>query len=193
MTFNVSHQTSPDWQALRKGLHSFVRSRVPENDIDDVVSDILEAIVRNKASLQTADNPSAWIYAVARSKITDFYRKQGRHRMAQYDLKTDPTLPGSPKNQSVDARPDMTGLSDCLLGFISSMPDADRTVLTEIDLQQTRQTDFATRYDIALPTVKSRVRRARKRLRDRLVSCCPTGMPDGCNNTCRGTTPCGVN
>lgn len=193
MTFTVSYQTSPDWQALRKGLHHFVRSRVPENDAEDVVSDILEAIVRNKAALQTSGNPSAWIYAIARSKINDFYRKQRRQRMAQHNLKTDPTLSGAPENQSVHTRPDVAGLSDCLSGFISNMSDADRIVLTEIDLQQTRQTDFATRHAVALPTIKSRVQRARKRLRDRLISCCPTAMTDGCNNKCHSTISCAAN
>jgi len=194
MKFASTHHTNSDWQALQKGLRSFVYHRLPQDAVDDVVADILETIIRKKSDLRSASNPSAWIYAVARSKVADFYRRQGREHIALQTLNTDPTLLNN------DELHDKPGLHDCVMGFIGRLSETDQTVLEEIDINGTRQTDFATRNAVALPTVKSRVQRARNRLRDRLIACCPTGTEDDgednsgdaktCQGPCDGTTSC---
>lgn len=197
MKFASTHHTNSDWQALQKGLRSFVYHRLPEDAVDDVVADILETIIRKKSDLRLASNPSAWIYAVARSKVADFYRRQGREHTALQALNTDPTL------LNHDEPHDKPGLHDCVMGFIGRLSETDQAILEEIDINGTRQTDFATRNAIALPTVKSRVQRARNRLRDRLVACCPGGdLGNGgdigdaggdataCNGACQNTGAC---
>lgn len=193
MKFASSHHSSADWQALQKGLHRFVQTRVPVNEVEDVVSDILEAIIRTQSTLSTASNPSAWVYAVARSKIVDFYRRQSRKRSTTNNLQSDPTWYGHAEMIPVDTQPDEADLSTCLSDIISGMDDDDQNILTEIDLKRTRQTEFSARHAIRLPTVKSRVQRARKRLRNRLIACCPDGTSDGCGNTCQNNTTCATN
>ncbi|BDW94484.1 hypothetical protein MACH10_01690 [Thalassospira tepidiphila] len=183
MKFASTDHTNSDWQALQNGLRSFVYHRLPQDAVDDVVADILETIIRKKSDLCLASNPSAWIYAVARSKVADFYRRQGREHTALQALNTDPTL------LNHDEPHDKPGLQACVMGLIGRLSETDQTVLEEIDINGTRQTDFATRNAIALPTVKSRVQRARNRLRDRLVACCPANGEDSNGNatTCQGT------
>lgn len=190
MKFASTHHTNSDWQALQKGLRSFVCHRLPQDAVDDVVADILETIIRKKSDLRLASNPSAWIYAVARNKVADFYRRQGREHTALQTLNTDPTL------LNHDEPHDKPGFHACVMGFIARLSKTDQTILEEIDINGTRQTDFATRNAIALPTVKSRVQRARNRLRDRLVACCPANGEDSngnattCQGACDSTTSC---
>lgn len=179
---------------MQKGLHRFVFRRLPQEAVDDVVADILETIIRRKSDLRSASNPSAWIYAVARNKVSDFYRKQGRERTALQALNNDPTL------LPHDKKGDTHGLDDCVMGFIGRLSETDQTILEEIDINGTRQTDFANQNAIALPTVKARIQRARNRLRDRLIACCPTGSEDDgednsgdattCKGACDNTTSC---
>jgi len=193
MTFASSHHSSTDWQALQRGLHRFVQTRVPINEVEDIVSDILEAIIRNQSTLGTASNPSAWIYAVARSKIVDFYRRQGREDDKTNDLQSDPTFHEQANMNSNDEQSDAAGLSACLSDLIAGMEENDQNILTEIDLKRTRQTAFAAHYNIGLPTVKSRIQRARKRLRNRLIACCPDGSSDNCSDTCLSKAHCTAN
>lgn len=193
MTFASSHQSSADWQALQRGLHRFVQTRAPINEVEDIVSDILEAIIRNQSTLGTASNPSAWVYAVARSKIADFYRRQSSARNKIETLQIDPTLHGVSEIHPADTQSDEAGLSACFSELIAGMEDNDQTILTEIDLKRTRQTEFAIRHAIGLPTVKSRIQRARKRLRNRLIACCPDGTTYGCHDTCKSTATCTTN
>ncbi len=185
MVFKPIQNQSSDWQALQTGLRRFVQTRVKYDAVDDVVSDILEAIIRNKSGLANASNPSAWIYACARSKVVDHYRRTGRERHTLDAYENDPTtLIANDGDETVNP----TDLHDCLAGLINGMSFEDRTILHEIDLNQTRQTDFAAKNTLALPTVKSRVQRARKRLRDRLIACCPDCRTYGCQDTCNGTS-----
>lgn len=193
MKFASTHHTNSDWQALQKGLRSFVYHRLPQDAVDDVVADIVETIIRKKSDLRLASNPSAWIYAVARNKVADFYRRQGRERTALETLNSDTTL------LNPDEQPDKPGLHECVMGFIGLLSKTDQTILEEIDINGTRQTDFANRNAIALPTVKSRVQRARNRLRDRLIACCPNGANDDsgnattCQEICQTATTCAPN
>ena len=187
MKLNTKTQTNADWQALKTGLHRFVLSRVPKDDADDVVSDILETIIRNRESLRDATNPSAWIFTIARNKITDFYRSRNRQQSSINALATDPTTGPQAQKPTGGMRQNPSELANCLSGVIADMADTDQTVLHEIDLKNTRQTEFAIQHGIALPTVKSRVQRARKRLRDKLIACCPDGTANNCDAACHCT------
>ena len=175
---------------MQKGLYRFVYRRLPQEAVEDLVSDIIETIIRRKSDLHSATNPSAWIYAVARNKVSDFYRRKGHESAALETLIGDPTLSSNEQQQ------DKPGLHECVMGFIGRLSETDQTILEEIDINGTRQTDFAHRNAIALPTVKSRVQRARNRLRDRLVACCPddgeddSGDAKTCQGACDSTTSC---
>ncbi|MFV1849808.1 MAG: sigma-70 family RNA polymerase sigma factor [Porticoccaceae bacterium] len=189
MTFAPVTDTSSDWQALQKGLHRFVRARVPLDAVEDVVSEILEAIIRSKSSLANASNPSAWIYACARSKVVDYYRKRGRENRALDALKAEHEIHLATVSLQ-DRDEDTSGLHECLGALIVELDRDDQHILDEIDLKQTRQTEFARRRNLPLPTVKSRIQRARRRLRDRLVACCPDGCDDNCQRGTKDTAAC---
>lgn len=189
MTFSAIRHSSSDWQALQKGLHRFVRSRVPIDAVEDVVSDILEAIIRSKSSLANASNPSAWIYACARSKVVDYYRKRDRENRALDALKAEQEIHLA-TDASQERNEDASGLHECLGALIVDMDRDDQHILGEIDLKQTRQTEFARKSNLPVPTVKSRIQRARKRLRDRLVACCPDGCDDNCQRSTKDTAAC---
>lgn len=189
MTFSAVRHSSSDWQALQKGLHRFVRSRLPIDAVEDVVSDILEAIIRSKSSLANASNPSAWMYACARSKVVDYYRKRGRENRALDTLKAEQEIHLA-TDASQDSNEVASGLYECLGALIVDMDRDDQHILGEIDLKQTRQTEFARRSNLPLPTVKSRIQRARRRLRNRLVACCPDGCDDNCHHSTNYTSTC---
>ena len=105
--------------------------------------------------------------------------------------KSDPTTE-TPNNlnRTTDDDADVNGLNDCLTGIISTMAAGDQNILRAIDLNRTRQIDFATQNNLALPTVKSRIQRARKRLRNRMIACCPDGGMSTCERTCITATSC---
>ncbi len=77
MTENITQKSVA--QTIReygKQLFSFIKSRV--NIVEDA-EDILQEVwyqFSNLTNIDALENASAWLYAVSRNKITDFYRKK---------------------------------------------------------------------------------------------------------------------
>lgn len=74
--------------------------------------------------------------------------------------------------QTVDEPPAIDLLTACLPRVLSELSEADREVLTRCDLEGVPQAEFAAQHGLSLSAVKSRVQRARVRLRTRLSEAC---------------------
>ncbi len=60
-------------------LYTFVRTRVPPDDLDDVVQEVfLAAVTSISRSGSPPESAWQWLLAVARSKIVDYFRRSGR-------------------------------------------------------------------------------------------------------------------
>lgn len=66
----------------------------------------------------------------------------------------------------------IANLSDCVDPMLRMLPAADADLLRRIDLHGEVQTELATALGIPLSTVKSRVQRARTKLRSAFDTCC---------------------
>ena len=63
-------------------LRSFIRRRVPnEADVEDLVQEVFFELVRAHRLLLPIDVVSGWLFAVARNRITDFFRKRRPERL----------------------------------------------------------------------------------------------------------------
>jgi len=59
-----------------------------------------------------------------------------------------------------------------LRDMVEELPAPDREILLLSEYEGLSQADLARRLGISLPAAKSRILRARKRLRDNLLECC---------------------
>jgi len=63
-------------------------------------------------------------------------------------------------------------LTACLPRVLSELSDEDRDVITQCDLRGVPQADFATASGLSLSAAKSRLQRARLRLKTRMTQAC---------------------
>jgi RNA polymerase sigma-70 factor, ECF subfamily len=63
-------------------------------------------------------------------------------------------------------------LASCLTRVLGELSDEDRDAITECDLNGMSQEDYARKLGLSLPGAKSRIQRARKRLRAQLTQSC---------------------
>ena len=63
-------------------------------------------------------------------------------------------------------------LAGCLVRSLSELSKDDAAILRACDLEGQTQRDFADAHGLSLPATKSRLLRARQRLRDRLTTAC---------------------
>jgi RNA polymerase sigma-70 factor (ECF subfamily) len=71
-----------------------------------------------------------------------------------------------------DAAPAVDSLATCLPRVLAELSAADRDAITQCDLQGLSQEAYARQLGISLAGAKSRVQRARRRLRAQLIASC---------------------
>ncbi len=159
-------------------LRRFVARRVPGPDADDVLQDTLLRIHLGVASLRSRERLAPWVYRVAKSAIVDHHRR--RRPAAPVDEPDGDDPSGDTREM----------LAACLTPFMASLPAEQAEALRLTDLGGLSQVDAAARLGVPLPTLKSRVQRGRRKLREELEACCALAR-DGRGRVVEATPRCG--
>lgn len=153
------------WHDLGDRLRVYVSRRVNPGDADDVVQSVMVKLLERRGDIG-ADSVRAWLFAVTRNAVAEYYRQ---HRPS-IDLDTFGDVPA---RESADPADRTIGdLTDCLAPMLRMLSESDAEVLKRIDLEGEAQTALAATLGVPLSTVKSRVQRARTKLRDAFDACC---------------------
>ena len=153
------------WHELGDRLRVYVARRVNPGDADDVVQSVMVKLLERRSEIGT-DSVRAWLFTVTRNAVAEYYRQ---HRPS-VDLET---FGDVPETDDVDPADRTIGkLSDCLDPMLRMLSESDAALLRRIDLQGEAQTDLATSLGVPLSTLKSRVQRARTKLRSAFDACC---------------------
>lgn len=187
-----------DWDPLRVALRAFVRRRVRHDaDVDDIVQHCFVKLQQHRDHLRDADRLHAWMYRTARNAVIDHYRTHARHVMVPIDTVVEPPAPAA---ESAEAQPPSHALARCMPRLIDTLTPADQQALRLVDLEGRRQTDTASALGVSVSGVKSRVQRARKRLKATVEACCEVHLDtrggvmsyERRSSPCPCATPCGV-
>jgi RNA polymerase sigma-70 factor (ECF subfamily) len=140
---------------------------------NDVLQDVFVKAMRQGQGFCTLQNPRAWLFQVARNALVD------RARTAHPAL----PLPEGPDEVAApmeDALAPVDALATCLVRTLRELSDDDAAILQACDLDGQTQRQFADVHGLSLPAAKSRLLRARQRLRERMTTACQIRFePDG--------------
>ena len=120
----------------------------------------LKALRQDKKFCEIA-NARAWLFEVARNAVADRLRLKKEQVELPDDLAAEH-----------DELPAVESLAVCLPRALAELPEEDRDAITRCDLEGMTQEDYAHLKGLSLPGAKSRVQRARKRLREHLTDAC---------------------
>ena len=151
------------WQQYKTEIRAFLLQRAGNaGEADDLLQEIfLKALLQGDDFCQL-HNPRAWLFHVARNLLVDRLRVT----KAQVPLPEDLCAEPAPSFAAIDL------LSQCLPRVLSELSAEDREAITRCDIQGETQKDYAQRLGLSLPAAKSRVQRARRRLRAQLAKAC---------------------
>jgi RNA polymerase sigma-70 factor (ECF subfamily) len=139
-------------------LRRFIRARVRHaDDADDLLQDVLARLHEKPPDGDVA----AWIWTVARHAIIDYYRRRRPAAPLPAGLAADSPAPRVSRKIASWLRP-----------MMERLPAADREAIVAADLDGLPQRELASRLGLSLTGAKSRVQRARARLRTILLECC---------------------
>lgn len=163
------------WTDLSAGLRAFVGRRVRNPaDVDDIVQRVFLSVHRGLPSLRDAERVHAWIYRTARNAITDHYRSPVRRREVSVGGEADLAEAAGDRHGPAEENEQSAAseLAGCLQPLMRSLPPADVEALRLTELEGVTQTEGAARLGLSVSGMKSRVQRARRRLRETLELCC---------------------
>ena len=167
------------FKTYRKRLFDFIRVRVKDAaDAEDILQDVFYELSASYRVLTPVEQTAAWLYKVARNKITDRYRK---HKPVLYE---DFAFRNSEEGENYSFIEDLMGsgedpgfkssdnelIRDAVLKALEELPADQRDVFIrhEIDLQSFKEISEET--GVPLNTLLSRKHYAIKYLRKRLLA-----------------------
>lgn len=157
---------SSAWRAHEGELLGYLRHRLSDTDAaDDVLQDVFVKAMRHGRGFCTLDNPRAWLFQVARNALVD--RARTAHPMEP--LPEGPDEAAAPPDEPLAP---VDALAGCLVRSLRELSEDDATILQACDLEGRAQREFADAHGLSLSATKSRLLRARQRLRDRLTAAC---------------------
>ncbi|HVO40356.1 MAG TPA: RNA polymerase sigma factor SigZ [Spirochaetia bacterium] len=152
------------WEQYSRRLGAFIRGRVAdEAEAEDILQEVFLRIHRHLCCVASWDKPGGWVFQIARNLIVDHYR--GRRETVEVPE----DLPAESPEREEDPR-DELALS--LRQMVDALPEQDREALVLTEYEGLSQVELARKLGISLSGAKSRVQRARARLRDVLLRCC---------------------
>ena len=157
------------WTLHAAELRGWLRHRVGNPALaDDLLQDLFLKALRQGERFCDLHNARAWLFEVARNLLADHLRVS--HHMVE--------LPDDLTAQTDDTDTVDT-LTACLPRVLSELSPEDREAITLCDLQGMAQADFARATGLSLSAAKSRVQRARVRLRAHMSQACQVQMDAG--------------
>jgi RNA polymerase sigma-70 factor (ECF subfamily) len=150
------------WSLHEPELRGWARHRLQSTaDVEDLLQDLFLKALRQGERFCSVQNARAWLFEVARNTLAD------RLRVARTTVELPDDL-ASPQDESetVDT------LTACLPRVLSELAPEDRDAIVLCDLQGMAQADYAKAKGLTLSAAKSRVQRARVRMKAHMTTAC---------------------
>ncbi len=159
-------------------LRNFIRKRVADReDAEDILQDVFYELVEAYRLMQPVEQVTAWLFSVARNRITDLFRKRTREGLRTQPppvtadggaLQLDDWLP------SPDAGPDAAYARSVLLeeldAALDELPEEQREVFEAHELMGYSFKEISAQTGVSVNTLLSRKHYAVLFLRERLQS-----------------------
>ncbi len=155
--------TEAIWEDLHTGLWQFIRKRVrDEASAEDILQDVFLKVHQRIDSLRERDKVRGWIYQITRNAINDYYRRQPEMGEMPEDI-------AAPAEEEEDAA---AALIPSVRAMIERLPTESRQALLLTEFEGLTQQELAAHLGLSLSGAKSRVQRAREKLKKMLLACC---------------------
>src|SRR5215471_18239267 len=176
MMAQQDQQISEAIEREKPRLRNFIRKRVAdESDAEDVLQEIFYELVEAYRLMKPVEQVSAWLFRVARNRITDLFRKKRREAR-----RTDPTAVEENGEfviledllPSPDAGPEAAYARSVLVeeldAALNELPEEQRDVFVAHELEGRSFKELAAETGLNVNTLLSRKRYAVLYLRQRL-------------------------
>ena len=158
----------------QRRLRNFIRKRVAdESDVEDILQEVFYELVESYRLMKPVEHVGAWLFRVARNRITDLFRKKKTEAIndAWTDLvdellRVEELLPLT--DAGLEAAYARSVLLEELDAALNELPEAQRDVFIGHELEGRSFKELAAETGVSVNTLLSRKRYAVLYLRQRL-------------------------
>ncbi|MFV0450009.1 MAG: sigma-70 family RNA polymerase sigma factor [Vibrio sp.] len=168
---SISKQTSAvpclieTWHLSESELYYWLLKQTGDPDLSfDLLQDTFLKALQQKQAFCDIQNQRAWLYRVARNMLIDKQRKANQEQV-QVVSDNEPIL-------EEYELPAVDSLAQCLPKALSKLTEPESEIIKQCDLQGLTQQQFAEQNGLTLVATKSRIQRARHKLKGVLQTQC---------------------
>ena len=145
------------------------------DDASDIAQEVFIKAFRSIDTFKGKSQLSTWLYRITVNVCLDFARKNKLYYQNTVELETENEegeaveLPLPDMSYSPEMKLENKELHEALIGAIDALPKDAREIIIMRDINNMSYNEIAEVLDIELGTVRSRLARARMKLRNKLV------------------------
>lgn len=140
--------------------------RVPDKfEAEDILQEVGIRIQKNANRIKDITNVEAWLYRITYNLIVDYFRVVNKYLLIE-DI-NEISVPATPHNENYNKE-----TAECLLKLVEYLPSTYKEAIIESDYNGNKQSILGKKWGLSNSGSKSRIQRARKKLKAVLFSCC---------------------
>jgi RNA polymerase sigma-70 factor (ECF subfamily) len=151
-------------------IHRYLERRAGRDAADELSGEVFRIAFEHRARFRPVHQSALpWLYGLATNLMLKRWRGEARYTRALGRLDVVSQNGDAGELDSSDDRVTATGARTRLLEALAGLPACDRDVVVLIAWEELSYEEVATALDIPLGTVRSRLNRARRTLRELLA------------------------
>ncbi|MCB0726846.1 MAG: RNA polymerase sigma factor SigZ [Ignavibacteriae bacterium] len=155
------------WKNFNRELYNFILSKVKDRDTaKDILQETFIKIQKNIHTLKDDKSLKYWIYRITYNSIIDYFRVN--NNLNEFDKNCENT----PQPETEELNENNTKLAECVIPFINKLPSIYKEALTLTEFENYTQLELADHLGISYSGAKSRVQRAKVKLKELFEDCC---------------------
>ena len=153
-------EVSSLWSHYKSGLELYILKKVKNKDIaNDLAHEVLLKIYNACCSNIEIKNVRSWMYQIAHNTTVDFFKKKNKFTNEIPEL-----FEEDENNMFEDAQ-------KLVRPLIQLLPEKYAVPLHLSDIEEMKQADVSKKLNLSLTATKSRIQRARKLLKEKIIAC----------------------
>ncbi|HEX9017744.1 MAG TPA: RNA polymerase sigma factor SigZ [Anaerolineaceae bacterium] len=150
------------WVEMHGRICRFICSRVADpDDAEDILQEVFLRIHTHLETVRDVDRLESWMYQVARNGVIDYYRGH-RWLVPLTDLPVEDELSGEDNSES---------MAPYVRKVVQALPEPYRQAIVLTEYEGLSQKALAERLGISGSGARSRVQRAREKIKEILLAC----------------------
>lgn len=154
------------WNKFRSELLHFIKARVNDPyEAEDVLQEVFIKMYKGVEQLDDEAKLKSWLYKITNNTIIDYYRKRKPSEVQIEKIESELINEEEHTNMNDE-------ISTCMNLLLQKLPDKYKEPLAMYEFKGMKHREISKKLNISLSGSKTRIQRAREKLREVLIECC---------------------